>query len=261
MKANGWRWLNIVICSLVSFFMIAPLLVVTAISFSSAPFLTFPPPGLSTRWYVALRDPAWTESLITSVIVMFPTALLSTGLALGAALALNRSTHILASAARAVLMAPLVVPAIITGAALYGLFRGWGINGTRGGLILAHVLLAIPYSLSTITTSLGVTDSRLEQAAANLGASPWVVFTSVTFPLIRPGVLSSLLFALVVSFDELIVSLFISSPYARPVTVQMWSNIRGDVDPTIAALATVLFLFALAVLMIESLVGRGLASR
>jgi putative spermidine/putrescine transport system permease protein len=163
--------------------------------------------------------------------------------------------------ARAVLMAPLVVPAIITGAALYGVFRQWGIVGTRAGLIGADVLLAIPYALSTITASLAVTDPRLEQAAASLGANPWTAFWTVTLPLIRPGIFSSLLFSLVVAFDELIVSLFISSPYARPVTVQMWSNIRGDVDPTIAALATVLFLFALLILAVEAVVGRGLAGR
>jgi len=99
-------------------------------------------------------------------------------------------------------------------------------------------------------------DQRYEQAALTLGATPWIAFRRILFPLIATGVLSGLLFAMVVSFDELVVSLFISTPTVRPVTVQMWSDVLGDVDPTIAAVGTLLFLFSLVVLIVESLVKR-----
>lgn len=260
-RRSGWWWMRAALCAGVVLYMIVPLFIVVAISFSSAQFLTFPPPGFSLQWYRAVRDPAWTDSLTTSVMVMIPTAVLATALGLGAALALDRSKRPLAALVRGLLMSPLVIPVIITGAALYGLFQPLGLYGTVEGLVIAHTILCIPYALATVTSSLQVLDPRLGQAAASLGAAPWTVFRRVTLPLIRAGLLSSFLFSLVVSFDELVVSLFISSPEARTVTVQMWSNIRGDVDPTIAALATVLFLFALLILLVEAVFGRGEANR
>jgi putative spermidine/putrescine transport system permease protein len=170
---------------------------------------------------------------------------------------LARSSFPGVSLIRALLMSPLVVPVIITAAAMYGLFRTWGLLGTYGGLILAHCVLTLPYALATTSASFQMIDARLELAAANLGANPWTTFRRITFPLVLPGVLSSFLFALIISFDEVIVSLFVSSPTVRPVTVLMWSNIRADVDPTIAALASVLFLFALTILILDSLFGKG----
>jgi putative spermidine/putrescine transport system permease protein len=258
---SSWWWARFALCALIVVYMIVPLVIVAIISFSSAPFLTFPPPGFSFQWYRAINDPAWTESLTTSAFVMFPSALLATALGLGAALALDKARFPGAAMIRGILMAPLVVPVIITGAAMYALFRPLGLYGTIQGLILAHTILCIPYALATISSSLQVLDPRLAQAASSLGATPWTTFRQVTLPLIKAGLLSSFLFSLVVSFDELVVSLFISSPEARPVTVQMWSNIRGDVDPTIAALASVLFLFALLILLIEAVFGRGEANR
>jgi putative spermidine/putrescine transport system permease protein len=95
-------------------------------------------------------------------------------------------------------------------------------------------------------------DRQLEQTALTLGATPWRSFWRVTFPLILPGVLSGLLFAMVVSFDELIVSLFISTPEVRPVTVQMSSDVRGAVDPTISTIATLLFALSFLTLLAEA---------
>jgi putative spermidine/putrescine transport system permease protein len=99
-------------------------------------------------------------------------------------------------------------------------------------------------------------DEQYEKAALTLGASPWIVFRRIVLPLILPGVLSGLLFAMVISFDELVVSLFIGSPTFRPVTVQMWSDVLGDIDPTIAAIGTLLFLFSLLVLLLEAIMRR-----
>jgi putative spermidine/putrescine transport system permease protein len=153
-------------------------------------------------------------------------------------------------------MLPIVVPAIITGAALYGVYRGLGLNGTLTGLIVGHTVLILPYVVATVSASLRGLDARLEDAAATLGASPWTGFRRVTLPLLMPSVLSGLLFAMVVSFDELIVSLFVSTARVRPVAVQMWSNVRGDFDPTIAAIATLCFVFALVSLLLEMVLRR-----
>ena len=254
---RAWAALRIVLCGLLAVYMLAPMIVVVVISFSSAPFLHFPPPGLSLQWYRRLlHTPAWTDSLLTSIEVMLPTGLAATALGTAAAVGLARARFRGAAMIGALLMAPMVVPVIIIAAAVFTLFQGWGLNGTLLGLIIAHTLLTTPYVLANVRSAMETVDRSLEQAALTLGATPWRGFWRVTFPLILPGVLSGLLFAMVVSFDELIVSLFISTPEVRPVTVQMWSDVRGAVDPTISAIATVLFAFSFVVLLTESLLRR-----
>lgn len=245
------------ITALVVAYLIAPMIIVLIISFSSAQFLTFPPPDLSLQWYrKLLGDPAWRDSLVTSIEIMFPSGLLATALGTAAAVGVARGRFPGAGAVWSLLMAPITVPVIITAAAVFGIFRGFGLAGTLSGLILAHTVLTIPYVVSTVLAALQMIDEQLENAALTLGATPWRAFWLVVFPLISPAVLSAFLFAVIVSFDELVVSMFISSPTLRPVTVQMWSDIRGAVDPTISAIGTLIFVFSLLVLLAESLVRR-----
>ncbi|HTB41711.1 MAG TPA: ABC transporter permease [Reyranella sp.] len=252
MRADGmtpWRLLRGTLVVMVAVFLLAPLAVVVIISFSSAPFLQFPPPGFSLRWYAVLfSTPAWTNALWVSVQLMVPSSILATVLGTAASLGLVRGRVPGAAFITACLMLPIIVPGMITAAALFGIYRGLGLNGTLTGLIIGHTVLNIPYVVATVSSALRVQDAQLEQAAATLGAPPWATFRHVTLPLIMPAVLSSLLIAMILSFDELIVSLFVSSARVRPVAVQMWSNLLGDFDPTIAAIASVCFLFALLVM-------------
>jgi putative spermidine/putrescine transport system permease protein len=247
-----WRVVRGTLCLLVAVFLLAPLVVVVIISFSAAPFLQFPPPGLSLRWYGQLfSTPAWINALVVSVEMMVPSSILATLMGTAAAYALVRGRVPGARLIAACLMLPIVVPGMITAAALFGVYRGLGLNGTLTGLVIGHTVLNLPYVLATVSSALRVQDQRLEQAASTLGAPPWATFRRITLPLILPAVLSSLLVAMILSFDELIVSLFVSSARVRPVAVQMWSNLMGDFDPTIAAIATVCFLFALLVLLAD----------
>jgi putative spermidine/putrescine transport system permease protein len=257
----SWRIVRATLCLLVAVFLLAPLAVVVIISFSSAPFLQFPPPGLSLRWYDQLfSTPAWINALVVSVEMMVPSSILATLMGTAAAYALVRGRVPGARLIAACLMLPIVVPGMITAAALFGVYRGLSLNGTLTGLVIGHTVLNLPYVLATVSSALRVQDSRLEQAASTLGAPPWATFRRITLPLILPAVLSSLLVAMILSFDELIVSLFVSSARVRPVAVQMWSNLMGDFDPTIAAIATVCFLFAFLVLLADLALraGRGL---
>ena len=257
-----WRILRAIVCCIVAVWLLAPLVVVVVISFSSAPFLQFPPPGFSLRWYDQLfSTPAWTNALLVSVEIMVPAALFATVLGTAASYALVRGRIPGARLVMACLMLPIVVPGMVTAAALFGVYRGLGLNGTLTGLIIGHTVLCLPYVVATVTSALRVQDARLEQAAATLGAPPWATFRHVTLPLILPAVLSSLLVAMILSFDELIVSLFVSSARVRPVAVQMWSNLLGDFDPTIAAIASVCFLLALLVLVADLALRAGRSSR
>ena len=249
---QGWRLARGATCLLVAAYLLAPLAIVVVISFSSAPFLQFPPPGLSLRWYDNLfSDAGWISSLLVSIQVLVPSALLATVIGTAASYALVRGSVPGAAAISACLMLPIVVPGIITAAALFGVFRGLGLNGTLPGLVIGHTVLTLPYVVATVSSALRSLDPRLEDAAATMGAPPWAAFRRITLPLLAPGVLSGLLFAMVVSFDELIVSLFVSTARVRPVPVQMWSNLRGDFDPTIAAIASLCFLFALVALALD----------
>jgi putative spermidine/putrescine transport system permease protein len=265
MRSDGmraWRLARAILCLVVAVWLLAPLVVVVVISFSSAPFLQFPPPGFSLRWYDQLfTTPAWTNSLLVSVEIMVPAASLATVLGTAASYALVRGRVPGARLIMAGLMLPIIVPGMITAAALFGVYRGLGLNGTLTGLIIGHTVLCLPYVVATVSSALSVQDARLEQAASTLGAPPWATFRHVTLPLILPAVLSSLLLAMILTFDELIVSLFVSSARVRPVAVQMWSNLLGDFDPTIAAIASVCFLLALLVLLADLALRAGRSSR
>jgi putative spermidine/putrescine transport system permease protein len=252
-----WRVLRITITTLLVVFLVAPMVIVVIISFSSAHFLTFPPPGFSLQWYRNLfGDPAWADSLATSVQIVVPSGMLAMTIGTAAALGLSRSRIPGKKVIIGLLMSPIVVPVIIIAAAIFGVYQIWNLNGTLTGFILAHTVLTVPYVISTVLASLQMIDEQYENAALTLGASPWIVFWRIVLPLILPGVLSGLLFAMVISFDELVVSLFISSPTLRPVTVKMWSDVLGDINPTIAAIGTLLFLFSLLVLLVEAVARR-----
>jgi putative spermidine/putrescine transport system permease protein len=257
-----WPYLRAVICAAIIVFLISPMVIVIIVSFSSAQFLTFPPPGFSLQWYRKLFSlPVWVDALSTSLMVMVPSALAATAVGTAAAVGLARGRLPSAGLVAALVMAPMVVPVIITAAAMLAVFRQWGLQGTILGLIFAHATLAIPYVVFTVLAALRLVDDQLESAAMTLGATRWRAFWRVTFPLILPAVLSGLLFAMVVSFDELVVSIFLSSPTVRPVTVQMWSDVRGDVDPTIAAIGAIILAFSVCALMLETVLSRQRDSR
>jgi putative spermidine/putrescine transport system permease protein len=244
-KSSGlsvWRSLRGAICLLVALYLIAPLTIVVIISFSGAPFLQFPPPSFSLRWYDNLfTDAAWGDALRVSLSILLPSACGATVLGTAAAYAIVRGRLPGADFLYAVLMMPIIVPSIITAAALFGLYRLFDLNGTLTGLIIAHIVLTTPYVIATVGAALRTLDPRLEAAAATLGAPPVASFRYVTLPLLAPAILSGFLFAAV--------SMFVSTARTRPISVQMWSNIRGDVDPTIAAIASLSFAFALLALL------------
>src|SRR5260370_32299097 len=208
---SGWRALRGAVCLLVAVYLLAPLAIVVIVSFSAAPFLQFPPPGLSWRWYENLfSDPAWLDSIAVSLQVLAPSAALATVMGTAAAYALDRGRIPGASLISACLLLPIVVPAILTAAGLFGVYRGLGLNGTLTGLIIGHTVLTLPYVVATGGSALRTMDPRLEDHPPTLGAPPCAAFRRITLPLLLPAVLSGLLFAMVISFDELIVSLFIS---------------------------------------------------
>jgi putative spermidine/putrescine transport system permease protein len=223
--------------------MIAPIIVVILLSFSSASYLTFPPPAFSLRWYEAyLGSRDWLSATRISVEVAVATVILATTLGTAAALGLRRLPKLARTLATGLILSPLIMPVIVVAIGLYFAFARYGLVGTPIGLILAHTCLAVPFVVTSVSSSIAGLDRRLELAALSLGASPWGTFRQVTLPLIRPGVLVGALFAFITSFDELVVSLFLSGTNAVTLPRRMWEDLRYAIDPTIAAVSTLTIL-------------------
>jgi putative spermidine/putrescine transport system permease protein len=230
---------------LVCLFLVAPSLVVIPMSFSAAELLAFPPPGWSLRWYLNFFERAeWTLAARNSFVIASLTTLCATALGTLTALGLVRGRVPLRNVVTAVFLTPMIVPAIVTAAAVYGLYARLGLTGTIPGMVLAHTILALPFVIVNVAAVLQGMDWRLEQAARSLGASPLHAFRLVTLPLIRPGIAAGALFAFVTSFDELVVALFVSGIEAVTLPVQMWSGIRFEINPTVAAVSTMLIVMS-----------------
>jgi putative spermidine/putrescine transport system permease protein len=241
-------------------FLIAPLAIVLIVSFSSAPYLTFPPPSLSLRWYIRLsQTEAWIDAAKTSLQVTPIAVLVSTVLGTSAAYGALQIKGIARALLTAVMLAPLVVPIIIVGIGMYGASVQLGLSPGVLLLVLAHTVLITPYSYITVSAALSAINPRLEAAAQTRGATRLAAFWHITVPLLLPAIVSGALFGFVISFDEVVVSSFLSKPGTRTVAVQMWSDVMGTTDPSIAALATLLFGLSLIVLALSRLARRSLA--
>ena len=160
------------------------------------------------------------------------------------------------SVVMAILISPMIVPVIISGAGMFFFFSDIGLAQTYLGVILAHTALGIPFVVITVTATLTGFDQSLVRAAASMGANPTITFFKVILPLVLPGVISGALFAFATSFDEVVVVLFISGPEQSTMPIQMWSGIRESISPTILAVATILVLLSVAMLMTVELLRR-----
>lgn len=241
---------------LVLAFLALPTLVVLPISFSAAKYLTFPPPGWSLQWYGRyFGSREWMTATWRSVEVGVLTMAAATIVGTAAALALRRQFRG-RSLVNLVILAPMVVPVIIVAIAIYGLYARLRLIGTIPGLVLAHTVLALPFVVVVVAATLRGFDETLELAAQNLGANRWQTFHLVTLPLIRPGIVSGALLAFITSFDEVVIAIFISGARSPTLPKQMWDGIRTEIDPTVAAVSTLLIGVTTAVIGAITLVRR-----
>lgn len=241
-------------CTLVALLLVAPTLVVVPVAFTSTQTFQFPPPGFSTQWFEELfADPAWTDALMLSLRVAGAVVVLATVLGTAAALALTRGTGRWKLLVNGFVLAPMIVPGVIAAIAIYYVFLRWHLSSTYVGFVLAHTIVALPFVVVPVSTSLRGFDRGLERAAASLGASPVATFVHVTVPQILPGVLTGALFAFLISFDEAIISLFLSGPFARTLPVQLFQSVTSYITPTIAAASTVIIGVTTSLLLISGI--------
>lgn len=234
---------------LVLFFLLAPILAIVPLSFSSGTFLTYPLPGFSLRWYEELlTSEKWIPALRNSMIVGSSATLAATVLGTLASMGLNRARFPLKPVVMGLLLSPMIVPVVITAIGVYFFFAPLGLTNNYAGLIIAHTALGAPFVIVTVSATLAHFDISMSRAAASLGARPLVSFFRVVLPLILPGVASGALFAFATSFDEVVVALMIAGPEQRTLPREMFSGIRESINPTITAVATVLILTSVILL-------------
>ena len=245
--------LRLVVAALLLFITL-PTVVVIAVSFNPTAILSFPPSGLSLRWYEnVLTYPQFQRAAVNSLVVTGAAVALALPVGTLAALALERGRLRGRNAWAAVLLSPLVVPGVAAGLGFLILAAALGLLRSRSVLIAAHVALVLPFVVRAVWVSVRNLDPALERAAASLGAAPSRVFRRVTLPLLKPGLFAALLFAVVVSLNEFVVSLFISNRVTEILPVAMFTYVVNYTDPTIAALSS---LFIVATFVVVGLANR-----
>ena len=249
-------------CLLIGVWLVAPTLIIVPMSLADKKSLAFPPSGLSLQWYGNFfTNPQWFDSFLVSARVASMVALVATVIGTMAAIGIERMRAGPAGIIRAILITPMIVPGVVLAVGIYAVYLDVWLVGTWTGYVLAHTLLAIPFVVIAVGANLAVFDTRLETAAASLGASRLATFFTVTLPLILPGILSGALFAFVTSFDEELVSLFITSPQLKTLPVPIFSSMTRDADPTVAAVGSLLFLLTSLIIGFGLLIGTRMGRR
>jgi putative spermidine/putrescine transport system permease protein len=232
-------------------FLTLPTVIVMLASLNPTAILSFPPETLSLRWYEnALTYPQFRRAAVNSLIVTAASAVIALPLGTAAALALVREPLRARAMWAAVLLSPLVIPGVAAGLGFLILAAGLGLLTSRMVLITAHVVLVLPFVVRSVAVSVANLDPLLELAAASLGASPWRVFGRVTLPLLRPGLFAAFLFAVIVSTNEFVVSLFISTRVTEILPVAMFTYVVNYTDPTIAAMSTLFIVATFVVVLV-----------
>lgn len=259
-----WYYTFRIICGLIFFFLIFPILVIIPLSFNAQNFFTFTPEmlslnpdGYSLKHYEDFfTNSDWQTAMWNSLKIAPLATILATAFGTVAAIGLSQSHMPFRSVIMAMLISPMIVPLIISAAGMYFFYSRIGLQGTLPGVVLAHAALGTPFVIITVTATLVGFDQSLTRAAANLGANPVTTFFKVQMPLILPGVISGALFAFITSFDEVVVVLFLGSAGQKTLPWQMFTGLREQISPTILAVATLLVTISIILLTVLELLRR-----
>ncbi|OSJ19439.1 hypothetical protein BST63_02805 [Bradyrhizobium canariense] len=237
--------------ALLLFFIVAPLTVVYALSFSSSPFLVFPPPGFSLQWYERFfTSPEWRAALIMSLKVAVVVASLATAICSAAAFGLVRGQFQAKRLLFVFIVSPLLIPGIVVALSIYVSISDLGLIGTYAGLVIGHLVGAVPAGVVIVLAAVRGLDRNLEHAAASLGASPFRTLRTIVLPLLAPALGSAWVMSFLHSFDELLVTLFVLGRQSQTVPVKMWGDIQIQIDPVIsAASCTIMTVVALIIIV------------
>ena len=274
-----YYYLYLFFCGVVFFFLVAPLIAIVPISFSVSPFMVFTdgmlawppdPEAWSLRWYknmigdcsadvVSSTVPCsnkWMIGTLNSFFIGIVATVIATSLGTLAAFGLSRPHMPFKGIIMAILISPMIVPLIITAAGMFFFYARINLVYTFTGVILAHVALATPFVVITVTATLVGFDMNMVKAAQSLGARPVKTFFRVIMPLILPGIISGALFAFITSFDEVVIVMFMASLDQLTIPKQMWAGIRQEISPVILCMATCLVALSIFLLTTVELLRR-----
>ena len=248
-------WLYVA-AAIIMLLLVIPTFIVIPMSFSDSQYLEFPPSNWSLRWYDEyVGSSKWMRATVTSFQIGVLTMLVATPLGTAAAYALFVSGHRAARALFMFLITPMIVPVILIAIGTFYAFGRVGLNNTITGLVLAHTVLAAPLVMIVITAALRTYDLNQELVARSLGASRARAFFSITLPQIKFAVVTAALLSFLTSFDEVIIAIFVSGGVNATLTKHMFAALRDYIDPTIAAISTIMVLVSTVLLLATQFIG------
>jgi ABC-type spermidine/putrescine transport system permease subunit II len=228
---------------LIVFFLVIPTIIIVISSFSAEPYVVFPPKSLSLRWYYNFfRSIEFTSALKISVLLALTCSFCSLLIGIPASIALVRLRFRGREFLSSLFLSPITFPGIVLGIAILIFYSKYSIQRGFGGLLFAHMVITIPFVIKMISGSLYADIGVLEEAAQSLGATPVRTFFMITLPLIKSGVIAAGIFAYIISFDELVITIFLAGPRTATLPIRIFSYLEYTSDPTIAAISTVLIL-------------------
>jgi putative spermidine/putrescine transport system permease protein len=242
---NLWDWARRLFAIMFALFMLLPLIIILVASFTNEGYVRFPPSSLGIRLYLAaLNNADFTGGLLFSLEIAALVAVLSGAFGLASALVLSREHVPGGSAIIGLLTMPLALPHIVLAIALLQLFGAIAIPSSPGALICGHLLITIPYVLRLSLTSLRGLDRQIERASASLGATEWQTLRFVILPMIAPGLLAGVVFAFLISFDEVTISLFTALPGRTTLPAQIFAFASQGSDPVVTAVSGIMIFFS-----------------
>jgi len=248
-------WLYFV-AVIIMLLLVIPTFIVIPMSFSDSQYLEFPPSNWSLRWYNEYLDSSkWMRATVTSLQVGVLTMLVATPLGTAAAYALFVSGHRAARAVFLFLITPMIVPVILIAIGAFYAYGRVGLNNSITGLVLAHSALASPLVMIVITAALRSYDLNQERVARSLGATRLKAFFVITLPQIKFSVVTAALLSFLTSFDEVIIAIFVSGGSNATLTKHMFAALRDFIDPTIAAISTIMVLISTVLLLATQFIG------
>lgn len=242
--------------ALVLVFLLTPIIVIPILSFGTSTWLEFPPPGFTLEWYKTLFSSSeWFIPILNSLRIAVPVVILSLIFGIPIAYTVVRGNFKGRHFLNSLFVTPMMMPYIIFAVAIYGVYLKLGLNGTFTGIIIAHVILVLPFVITNVANSIRALNPAIEQAALSCGAGYFRTFFSITLPLIKNGVGAGAIYAFFLSWDEVIVAIFITTPSTITLPVKIWNSLRMDLSPILAAIATILIVLSTIILLVSTFLG------
>lgn len=256
-RAQAGRALLWIFCGAVILFLVMPIVIIMITSLNASPYMEFPPRQLSLRWYANFfGSPQWVEPTLLSLRIAVIVTICATVLGTLAAIGIVRGRFRGRAALEMFFVSPMVVPIVVLALGLFFQFSSAHLLDKPVALILGHTLIATPLVIVLVRAGLRSTNPSIELAARSLGANYWRTLWHVMLPSLRESIAAAAIFSFLISFDEVVIAIFVGGPSATTLPKRMWETIRFEIDPTLTAVASVLTLVAVAVLVAAELLRR-----